>query len=770
MPRTDPAALLAGLELEEKTALLSGSGFWHTRPVERLGIPSVMVADGPHGLRKQPGPGDHVGVGDSVPATCFPTAAALGSSFDVDLVRRVGEAIGDEARAQGVAVVLGPGINIKRTPLCGRNFEYLSEDPLVSGALGAALVHGLQSRGIGTSLKHFAANNQETDRLRVSAVVDERTLREIYLAGFERVVRTARPWTVMCSYNRINGVYASEDPWLLTTVLRDEWGFDGLVVSDWGAVDDPVAAVAAGLDLEMPSSHGQGPARVTAAVESGALQESVVDQAVARLLRLLDRVVPGVGAGDPFDEDGHHGLARSVAAECAVLLTNDLRPDGRRLLPLPDDLARVAVVGEFARSPRFQGAGSSKVNPTRVDDALGALRARLGEGVQIGFAPGFGVDDPTADDDALRADAVELATGADVTLVFLGLPPSFESEGFDRDHMDLPAEQVRLLEAVAAATDRVVVVLANGGAVTTAPWQHHAGAVLEGWLGGQAGGGAIVDVLVGDVDPSGRLAETIPLRLADTPAFPTFPGRDREVVYGEGVFVGYRYYDLVDRPVSFPFGHGLSYTTFEYTDLAVDVIEDPEPATDWRGASRISVSVRVTNTGERAGKDVVQLYVGASDAPSPRTVRELRGFTKVALAPGAWTEVTFTLSERDLSHWSTRAHDWVLEPGRFEVSVGASSRDIRCAVEVTVEGRRPALPLSRNSTLAEWLDHPVGRGLIEDGLRSAPGGDMTLLLADPDTLRMVGSFPLTRLVVMLGDALGDDLVDQLLVQVSDGSR
>ena len=765
MPHSDPAAILSDLDLEEKTSLLSGSGFWHTRPVERLGIPSVMVSDGPHGLRKQPDGGDHVGAGDSVPATCFPTAAALGSSFDVDLVRRVGEAIGDEARAQGVAVVLGPGINIKRTPLCGRNFEYLSEDPLVSGLLGAALVDGVQSRGVGTSLKHFAVNNQETDRLRVSAVVDERTLREIYLAGFERVVRSVQPWTVMCSYNRVNGVYASEDPWLLTTVLRDEWLFEGLVMSDWGAVDDPVAAVAAGLDLEMPSSHGAGPARVAAAVGSGELEESVVDRAAGRLLRLLDRVTAGTGSVSGSDEDGHHELARSVAAECAVLLTND-----RGLLPLTDDVVRVAVVGEFARSPRFQGAGSSKVNPTRVDDALGALRARLGATAEVRFAPGFGVDDPEADDEALRAEAVEIATGADVVLVFLGLPPSFESEGFDRDHMDLPVGQCRLLEAVAGVTDRVVVVLSNGGAVTTAPWQHHAGAILEVWLGGQAGGGAVVDVLVGDVDPSGRLAETIPVRLADTPAFPTFPGRDSEVVYGEGVFVGYRHYDLVDRPVSFPFGHGLSYTTFAYSDLAVEVVEDPAPSTDWRGAVRITVRVRVTNTGERSGKDVVQLYLGAPDAPAPRPVRELRGFAKVSLAPGASTEVTFTLDERDLSQWSTRAHGWVLRPGRFVVSVGASSRDIRATAEVVVGGPPPALPLGRSSTLAEWLDHPTGRGLIEDALRTAPGGDMTPLLGDPETLRMLGSFPLTRLVVMLGDAMHGDLVGRLLDAVADGSR
>ncbi len=763
MPRSDIAALLDGLTLEEKTSLLSGSGFWHTRAVDRLGIPPVMVTDGPHGLRKQAGPEDHVGAGESVPATCFPTAAALGSSFDVDLVRRVGAAIGAEARSQGVAVVLGPGINLKRTPLCGRNFEYLSEDPVVSGVLGAALVEGLQGQGVGASLKHFAANNQETDRLRVSAVVDERTLRELYLAGFEHVVRTVAPWTVMCSYNRVNGVYASQNPWLLTQVLRGEWGFDGVVVSDWGAVDDPVAAVAAGLDLEMPSSQGAGPRRIRSAVEAGELDPATVDAAVGRVLRLVDRA-PTDTDGVDGAADAHHALARQVAAECAVLLTND-----RGLLPLADGLLHVAVIGEFARTPRFQGAGSSKVNPTRVDDALGALRVRLGDGVRIDFAPGFGVDDATADAAVLRAEAVAAAEGAEIALVFLGLPPSFESEGFDRDHMDLPDEQLELLGAVAAVNDRVVVVLANGGVVTTDRWQHHAGAILETWLGGQAGGAAVVDLLVGDVDPSGRLAETVPVRLADTPAYPNFPGRDGEVVYGEGVFIGYRYYDLVDRPVSFPFGHGLSYTTFAYDDLEVDVLDPPappDPSVAWRGATRLAVRVRVTNTGERAGKEVVQLYLGSTDAPPPRTVRELRGFTKVHLAPGESTVVAFALAERDLSQWSTRAHDWVLEPGGFVASVGASSRDIRLTTAVVVPGPRPPLPLGRSSTLAEWLEHPVGHALVTDALRNGPGGDLTPVLADPDTLRMIGPFPLTRLAAMLGDGLGEELIDRLLADLA----
>ncbi len=756
--RFDIPALLAELTVAEKAALVSGSGFWWTRKIERLGIPSVMVSDGPHGLRKQNTDGDHVGLGSSVPATCFPTASALGSSWDIDLARQVGVAIGEEARGQDLAVVLGPGINIKRSPLCGRNFEYLSEDPLISGEMGAAMVHGIQSQGVGTSLKHYAVNNQENDRLRVSAEVDDRTLREIYLAGFERVVRSAQPWTVMCSYNRINGVYASQDPWLLTDVLRGEWGFDGLVVSDWGAVDDPAAAVAAGLDLEMPSTGGASAAKVLAAVEAGTITEAVLDIAVGRLLQLLERSLPGVEATDTFDAEAHHRLARTVAQDCAVLLKNE-----GGLLPLVPSEGSVAVIGEFARSPRFQGAGSSKVNPTKVDDALTALREELA----VDFAAGFGIDDPKADTAALLAEAVELARGARTVVLFLGLPASYESEGYDRDHMDLPADQVAVLEAVAAVNDRVVVVLANGSVVSAAGWADHAGAILEGWLGGQAGGGAIADLLLGAANPSGRLAETMPLRLADNPVFLNFPGEDRRVRYGEGIYVGYRYYDAVDRDVSYPFGHGLSYTTFAYSDLTVtNLVSEPgDPATRWLGAPRVAVSITVTNTGSVAGKEVPQVYVGAAGASVARPVRELKAFAKVSLAPGEAKTVSFTLCERDLSYWSTRANGWVLEGGLFEVAVGASSRDLRLATSVTVEAPSLALPLDHSSTLGEWLDHPVGYEVLTEALRHSPAGDLTPMLDDPEQRRMLGSFPVSRLVTMLGDAMTPGLVDQLLAQV-----
>jgi beta-glucosidase len=676
----EAAARLAELTLEEKVALCAGSDVWHTAPVPRLGIPAIMVSDGPHGLRREPDSGART----SLPATCFPTASALGSSWDLDLVRGIGRAIGVEAHAQGVAVVLGPGINIKRTPLCGRNFEYFSEDPLLAGVLGVALVEGLQSQGVGASVKHFAANNQEAQRRSVSADIDERTLREIYLAAFERVVTQARPWTVMCSYNKVNGVFASQHRWLLTDVLRGDWGYDGLVVSDWGAVHDRVAALAAGLDLEMPPNPGVSDTAVLAAVRDGSLAEEVLDRAVARMLRLVD-LARGSGAdrsGPPgpspspagFDLDAHHALARAAAAECAVLLKND-----GDLLPLrPAAGNAIAVIGEFARTPYIQGGGSARVNPTRVDAALDELRAAVPAGVEVAFAAGFGVG--TTDGDAQLADeAVALAGRADVVVVFLGLPPDAESESYDRVHMDLPDNQTALLPRLAAANTDVVVVLANGAPVRLSTWEKHAGAILECWLAGQAAGGATADLLLGAANPSGRLAETLPLRLQDSPSYLNYPGEFGHVRYGEGVFVGYRGYDAVGRDVSYPFGHGLTYTTFAYADLTARVTGRTD-----HGDLAVTVACTVTNTGQRAGKEVVQLYVGDPEAQVARPVRELKGFVKVGLEPGRSETVTFHLGARDLSYWSVAHGGWWLEAGAFEIAVGASSRDLRLTTTVDI--------------------------------------------------------------------------------------
>ncbi len=743
--QTSNADVLASLTLEEKASLLSGGGAWETAAVGRVGIKPAVLTDGPHGVRRA-ADAQGFSLDASLPATCFPTASALGSSWDVDLLTRVGQALGAEARAAGVAVLLGPGINIKRSPLCGRNFEYLSEDPVISGHLGAALVQGVQSQGVGASVKHYAANNQETGRMHVSAEVDQRTLREVYLAGFEHVVTTAAPWTVMAAYNRVNGVHAAQHPWLLTQVLRREWGFDGLVVSDWGAVLDPVAAVAAGLDLEMPGSGGASAARLVEAVKAGRIDEAALDQAATRLLRLLDLAarVPGPAAGVDFA--GHHALARLAAAESAVLLKNEAA-----ILPLdPAAAGSVAVIGEFARSPRFQGAGSSQVNPTRVDNALDAIRAAAGEGLQVSFAPGFALSGQDGQD--LLAEAVAAARAADTAVVFLGLPDGTESEGFDRPDIDLPEVQVRLLSAVAQVNPDVVVVLANGGVVRVDPWEQHARAILEGWLGGQAGGGAVADLLFGHANPCGRLAETIPLRLADTPAYLNFPGDGDSVWYGERGYVGYRYYDARRLPVSYPFGHGLSYTSFEYSGLRAEVDGAGEDAV-------VRLRLTVTNTGPACGKEVVQVYVNDLAASVDRPVRELKAFTKVPLAPGQSAEVGFELRARDLSFYSPAHGRWVLEGGDFEVSVGASSRDLRLAATVSVTAPPLARPLTLASPVGDWLAHPDGGPVLRQAISAMPG---SALASDPTVLSMVESLPLDRLIAMTGGRLSTAGISEFL--------
>jgi beta-glucosidase len=753
---SNASSLIGQLTLEEKASLCLGSDFWHTAPVERLGIAAIMVSDGPHGLRTQPEEADHVGISGSVPATCFPTASALASSWDPELVQRVGAALGREARAQGVAVVLGPGINIKRSPLCGRNFEYFSEDPALSGVLGAAMIDGVQSQGVGASLKHYAANNQETDRLRVSAEVDERTLREIYLAGFERAVTEAGPWTVMCAYNKVNGVYASEHAWLLTTVLRGEWGFDGLAVSDWGAVHDRVAALAAGLDLEMPPNLGVSDAAILTAVRSGQLDEHVLDTAVARVLQLVDRAAANTEPPPVLDPDAHHMLARAAATECAVLLKNQ-----DRLLPLrPAAGDIIAVIGEFARTPRYQGAGSSQVNPTRVDVALDELRSAVPDQVEIAFAAGYGIG-TTDRDEQLGDEAVALASRAEVVVAFLGLPAADESEGFDRTHMDLPASQTALLSRLADANPNLAVVLANGSAVRLSEWEQHAKAVLECWLSGQGAGGAAANLLLGTANPSGRLAETLPLRLEDTPSYLNFPGEAGQVRYGEGIFVGYRGYDALDRQVHYPFGHGLSYTSFDYADLSANVTGRPQD-----GDLVVNITCRVTNTGDHRGKEVVQLYVGDPEASVARPVRELKAFAKVDLDPGETTAVAFTLTARDLSYWSTRLHDWALEGGEFELAVGASSRDLR--LTTTLDIAAPPLPsrLDGMSTLQEWLADPTGSALLHKAVGTDETGRPKGILGSEELMVVIGNFPISTLAGFAGFGLTHSIVHTLVDQIS----
>ncbi|WP_270411435.1 glycoside hydrolase family 3 C-terminal domain-containing protein [Microbacterium maritypicum] len=748
------------LTLEEKASLTSGADFWTTKAIDRLGIPSVMMTDGPHGLRKQSGSTDHLGLASSVPATCFPPAVGIGSSFDPEIIERVGAAIGVEAAIENVAVVLGPGINIKRSPLCGRNFEYFSEDPIVSGILGAASVRGIQSKGVGTSLKHFAANNQEFDRMRASSDVDPRPLREIYLRGFERVVKDAAPWTVMCSYNKLNGVWTSEDPWLLTSVLRDDWGFDGLVVSDWGAVNDRVVGVAAGLDLEMPASGGRTDAQLVAAVRAGTLPESVLDTAAARAIDLVRKAGERPAVAGPLDVDAHHALAREAAGRSIVLLKND-----GALLPLAAD-QMVAVIGAFATEPRFQGAGSSLINPTRVDNALDELRVVGGENVS--YAAGFAVEGGAVEAsgrtaEELRAEAVGVARTADVAVLFLGLPAAEESEGFDRDHIDLPAEQLAVLDAVLEVNPRVVVVLSNGGVVAL-PFADRVPAIIESWLLGQAGGGAVADVLYGAVNPSGKLTETVPVRLEDNPSFGNFPGEFGHVRYGEGLLVGYRWYDAKGLDVTFPFGHGLSYTTFEYTGATAEVGAD----------GGIVVRLDVTNSGDRDGREVVQVYVAPTTSIVQRAPRELKAFSSVALAAGETRSVELVVRREDLAYWDIRVDRWIVEGGEYTVEVAASSRDIRSRVSVEISGDAVHQELTMNSSVGDLMTHPIAGPIVQQalgGLMGGLGGDAaaaSMMPNDEAMQKMMASFPIGRLAGFPGLPVDFAQIEQLIAAANAG--
>ncbi|THA64225.1 glycosyl hydrolase [Streptomyces sp. A0958] len=729
-PLPSPAA---GLPLAEKASLTSGSGDFVSQESVTAAVPAVRMSDGPHGLRlpRESGDGGQLDLHSAAPATCFPPAVALGSSWNPELAEEVAGAIAAEAAAHGIGVVLGPGINIKRSPLCGRNFEYFSEDPLVSSELGGAMVRGLQNAGVGASLKHYAANNQETDRMRVSADIDERPLREIYLRAFERVVRRDRPWSVMASYNGVNGVPVSQNTRLLTEILREEWEFDGIVMSDWGAVRDRVAALRAGLDLQMPGPGGRTDREVAAAVESGALDEAVLDRAVDRLALFAHRATARTGSPDALDADASHRVAGRAADQCVVLLKND-----GSLLPLDPTAGSVAVIGEFARTPRFQGAGSSQVTPTRLDVPLDSLRA-LATGADVRFAAGYLLPGAEGErpDARLADEAVELAGRSETVVLFLGLPPQDESEGFDRDHLDLPAAQTDLLRRVLEVNPRVVVVLSNGGVVRTAPWQEQVPALVEGWLLGQAGGGALARVLFGAVNPSGKLAETVPLRLEDSPSHLSFPGEEGRARYGEGVFVGYRGYDAQGREVAFPFGHGLSYTTFGYDGMSVR--EDGDG---------FRVALTVTNTGSVAGREIVQVYSsGPAGSRVLRPVRELRGFASVFLEPGVSREVVVHVARHDLAYFSEREGGWKVEGGRYRVEAGASSRDIRASVDIDVEGDPSGLRLTGRNTLAEWLGHPVGGPVLSEAFaraRADASQEGAGALADPMMRRFLAGVPL----------------------------
>ncbi len=711
----DIKKLISQMTLEEKAGLCSGLDFWHLKGVERLGIPPIMVTDGPHGLRKQEQSADHVGLNASVPATCFPTGAGLASSWNRELVERVGVALGEECQAEGVSVLLGPGANIKRSPLCGRNFEYFSEDPYLSSEMAASHIKGVQSQGVGTSLKHFAANNQEHRRMSIDAIVDERTLREIYLSSFERAVKKGKPWTVMCSYNKVNGEYASEDKFLLTDILRDEWGFEGFVVSDWGAVNERVKGLEAGLDLEMPSSFGVGDSKIVEAVRNGILPEEILDRAVERILNIIFKAVGNKKENATYDKEAHHQLAREVARECMVLLKNE-----DKILPLKKR-GTLAIIGEFAKRPRYQGGGSSHVNPTKLDDIYEQIKKSAGDNVNVIYAQGYSLEKDEVDEGLLK-EAKQAAVQADVAVIFAGLPEHYESEGYDRQHMRMPESHCALIEAVAQVQPNVVVVLSNGSPVEM-PWLDKAKGVLEAYLGGQAMGGAIADLLFGDANPSGKLAETFPKELSHNPSYLNFPGEEDRVEYREGIFVGYRYYDKKNIEPLFPFGYGLSYTTFEYSNLNISKKEILDTET-------VTVSVKVKNIGEMTGKEVVQLYIRDIESSVIRPEKELKGFEKIELKPGEEKTVVFELDKRAFAYYNVDIGDWHVETGEFEILIGKSSRDIalkdKIIVKSTVAIKKP---VHRNTLVGDLLSNPIlepvfkeflSRGMQDNSMLSAP--------------------------------------------------
>ena len=753
--KRDVKKIISQMTLEEKSGMCSGEDFWHFKSVERLGIPAVMVSDGPHGLRKQDQEADHLGQNESIKAVCFPTACATACSFDRELLQTLGETLGEECQAQDVSVILGPAVNIKRSPLCGRNFEYFSEDPYLASEMAAAHIKGVQSKNIGTSIKHFAANNQEYRRMSCSSEMDERTFREIYLGAFETAIKEGKPDTVMCSYNQINGEFASENHKLLTEILRDEWGFEGYVMSDWGAVNERVKGLAAGLDLEMPGSGGYTDKEIVEAVKNGTLDEQVLDTAVERILNIIFKYTDNRQPGR-FDLAEDHKLAVRIAEESMVLLKND------GILPLKTEDQKIAFIGKFAKNPRFQGGGSSHINSFKVESALDAVK----EYTEVTYAQGYDVKEDKIEE-AMLKEAVETAKAADVAVIFAGLPDAFESEGYDREHMAMPNCQNILIEEILKVQPNVVVVLHNGSPVEM-PWADQVKGILEAYLCGQGAGAAEAAILFGKVNPSGKLAETIPYKLSDNPSYLNFPGNGKTVEYKEGVFVGYRYYDTKEMPVRYPFGYGLSYTTFAYSDLQLS-------AKEIKDTDKLTVSLKVKNTGAVAGKEVVELYVADHTGAAFRPVKELKNFVKVELHPGEEKTVSMELNKRSFAWYNEEIHDWYAASGTYEILVGSSSRDIRLKEHVTVlSTTKIPMQIHMNTTISELLAEPKAKAVISDlvdkmmvnmGGGAEEGTAASEAITPEMTLKMMENSPLRSLRSFAG--LSTEEVQSLIEKIQE---
>ncbi len=748
-------AIIDKMTLEDKAALCTGASAWTTTPIEHLGVPEIIVSDGPHGVRRVPDAKSLVM--SSLPATCFPTASSLASTWDVDLLHKMGEALAEEGIALNVDVILGPGVNMKRSPLGGRNFEYYSEDPYLAGEMAASLINGIQSRGVGTSIKHFAANNQEFQRFCINAEVDERALREIYLPAFETAVKRTQPWTVMCAYNKLNGTYCSENHVLLVDILKDEWGFEGLVVSDWGAVHDRVASLKGGLDLEMPGPQDKRVEAVVEAVHSSELDEKILDESVRRILSIVFKAQE-TSKGGEFDVEAHHLQARKIASEGMVLLKND------GILPLKGH-QHIAVIGRAAKEAHFQGGGSSHINPTKVAIPFKELQNLAGE-AELSYAEGYPTDATFHQE--LIDQAVGIAQTADVALLYLALPSFKESEGYDRPDLDLTEQQIALIKAVAKVQPNTVVILNNGAPVAMSAWIDDVAAVLEAWMMGQAGGGAIADILFGKVNPSGKLAETFPIKIVDTPASINWPGGAGEVHYGEGIFIGYRYYDAKELPVLFPFGYGLSYTTFTYSNANVSV-------KTFKDADGVTLTVDVTNAGKVAGKEIVQVYVHDQKSELVRPYKELKGFAKVELQPGETKTVSVELDFRAFAYYHPKYQQWITEDGDFDVLIGASAADIRHSLSVTLKStlELPCI-IDKESTIREWMADPRSSAVLGPVFEQIKANNRDLFGSDDDgdmgmdVMDMIGDMPLVSVLLFQQDKLsipGDEMVDGLLLQL-----
>ncbi|PFO07769.1 glycosyl hydrolase [Bacillus sp. AFS076308] len=745
--------IISQMTLEEKASLCSGASFWRTKGIERLGIPSIGMTDGPHGLRKQKEGADHLGLNESVPATCFPSASGLACSWDRNLIEKVGIALGEECQAEDVAILLGPGANIKRSPLCGRNFEYFSEDPYLSSELAASHINGVQSQGVGTSLKHFAANNQEHRRMSVDAVVDERTLREIYLASFEGAVKKAQPWTVMSAYNKVNGEYASENEYLLTNILKEEWGLEGFVVSDWGAVNERVSGLSAGLDLEMPPTGGLSDQKIVEAVKNGELSEEKLNQAVERMLSVIFKAVGHKKENAVYDKESHHQLARVVASECMVLLKNE-----DSILPLKKE-GTIAVIGELAKTPRYQGGGSSHINPTKLDNIFEEIEKTSGSKAEVIYAQGYELQNDEINNQLMQ-EAREAAKQSTVTVLFVGLPDRYESEGYDREHLRIPRNQQRLIKAVAEEQENLVIVLSNGAPIEM-PWVDRAKGILEGYLGGQASGGAIADLLFGEANPSGKLAETFPVRLKDNPSYLNFPGEGDRVEYKEGLFVGYRYYDTKEVQPLFPFGYGLSYTNFEYSNLSLSKKKMNYTET-------VTVTAKVKNTGMFPGKEIVQLYVRDVESTVVRPSKELKGFDKVSLQPGEEKTVTFVLDKRAFAYYNVSLKDWHVESGEFEILIGKSSQEIilkdKIHLDSNVQVRKS---FTQNTPLGDMMADPTAGPIVMEFLSKLsesfpqPEGEQSEMVD-----AMAKYMPLRAFVSFSNGAFTYEMLNGLLFQLN----